>query len=263
VSHDKVRRDKPTPLAPEEGFAFRPSASHCFSTPRTSRPFSEPRGAGPRPGSPFMTPQPRLHDAGGPTGRSPALLLAWCARCTAGPLLKRGTCPGQSDTVGAQPGVLVADVRVGPPAGAAPQRPRAHGPIPKCTHDERGRRLPMQCRIRTHYFADVRTDLRGGRSPRILGASTQPKLGGVRLQFGCGEVRWGYASRLLWLSPRHCLHLVPRQATFALSATGTSGRCPTSYVRAFGARPARPTRPLAVVPSRGSGQRARTNGVKP
>jgi hypothetical protein len=39
--------------------------------PRTSRPFSGPPGDGARPGSPFMTPQPRLHDADGATGRSP------------------------------------------------------------------------------------------------------------------------------------------------------------------------------------------------
>src|ERR671915_1645944 len=47
-------------------------------------------------------------------------------------------------------------------------------------------------------------------------------------------------------------------------STGTSGRCPPSIcprVRGHGQRGA--TRPRAVVPLRGSGQRARTNHVKP
>ncbi|MFB4284338.1 hypothetical protein ACBJ59_54300 [Nonomuraea sp. MTCD27] len=60
-----------------------------------------------------------------------------------------------------------------------------------------------------------------------------------------------------------------------LNATATSGNvCPVRYRHLgamspvdmsarSGARPARPTRPRAVVPSRGSGQRARINHVKP
>jgi hypothetical protein len=91
-SRRKSDETNSTQLAPRR--ASRPSV--CFAlllAPRTSRPYSGPPGDGP-PGPPFMTPQPRLHDADGFHGPKPRTVVDVMRALLRPATTETGTCPG-------------------------------------------------------------------------------------------------------------------------------------------------------------------------
>jgi hypothetical protein len=198
VSHEEVRRDRLDTASSEEGSR---SVRLLRIASRTSHfpPVSGPPGDGPRPGSPFMTPPPHLHDAGGPIGRSPAPLLASCAPCTTGLILKRGTCPGQSDTVGFSRELWSLTFALVPRPGRRCGALDHKGPIRQRTHGRAGQVVPSGCNVESEPTA----------SPRVGCSIASP---------GCWE-----GARLAVCPPQARPELTPRDCSSPASGHRTAG----------------------------------------